>query len=54
MMSVHRLHSDTNAIEDLTSHEVGDLGLWIGTQKVYHNVPNYVANELCRRTSPRA
>jgi len=51
-MPTHRLHSDANAVEDLTSHEVGDLSLWIGKRKVYHNVPNYVANELCRRTSP--
>ena len=51
-MSAHCPHSDTNAIEDLTSHEVGDLSLWIGKQKVYYNVPNYVANELCWRTSP--
>jgi len=52
MMPTHCLHSDANAVEDLTSHEVGDLSLWIGKQKVYHNVPNYVANELCQRTSP--
>ena len=52
MMPTHRLHSDANAVEDLTSHEVGDLSLWIGKRKVYHNVPNYVANELCRHTSP--
>jgi len=51
-MPTHRLHSVTNAVEDLTSHEVGDLSLWIGKRKVYHNVPNYVANELCWRTSP--
>jgi len=51
-MSVHPLHRDTITIEDLTTHEVGDLSLWIGKQKEYHNVPNYVSNELCQRTSP--
>ena len=51
-MSTHPLHPDTIAIEDLTTHEVGDLSLWIGQQKKYHNVPNYVSNELSRRTSP--
>jgi len=52
MMPTHHLHSDANAVEDLTSHEVGDLSLWIGKWKVYHNVPNYVANKLCWHTSP--
>ena len=51
-MSVHPLHSDINAIEDLTTDEVGDISLWIGQQKEYRNVPNYVSNELCQRTSP--
>jgi len=51
-MSVHSLHSDTNTIEDLTADEVGDLNLWIGQQKKYCNVPNFVSNELCRHTSP--
>lgn len=51
-MSTQPLPSDTNAIEDLTADEVGDLSLWIGQQKEYHNVPAYVSNELCRRTSP--
>ena len=39
-MSAQPLHSDTNVIEDLTADEVGDLGLWIGQQKEYCNVPN--------------
>ena len=51
-MSTHPLHSDTNAIEDLTADEVGDVSLWIGQQKEYRNVPTYVSNELCRRTAP--
>ena len=51
-MSAHPLHSDTNVIKDLTSDEVGDLSLWIGQQKKYHNVPNFVSNELCWHTSP--
>ena len=51
-MSAHPLHLDINAIEDLTANEVGDISLWIGQKKVYRNVPNYVSNELCRRTSP--
>lgn len=50
-MSVHPLHPDTNTIEDLTVHEVGDLSLWIGQQKQYCNVPGYVSNELCQRTA---
>jgi len=45
IMSVHPLNSDTNMIKDLTTHEVGDLSLWIGRQREYHN-------ELCRYTSP--
>jgi hypothetical protein len=43
--------AETNAIEDLTSDNTGDICLWIGQQKVYFDVPNYVSNELCRRTS---
>jgi hypothetical protein len=50
-MSVQPLPSDTNVIKDLTAHKVGDLSLWIGQQKEYRNVPAYVSNELCRRTS---
>ena len=50
-MSAHPLDSDTNTIEDLTAHEVGNLSLWIGQQKEYRNVPNYVSDELCQRTS---
>ena len=52
-MSAKPHHPDTNAIEDLTAHdpEVGDLSLWIGKQKKYHNVPKYVSDELCQRTS---
>jgi len=52
IMSAHPLHSDTNAIKDLTTDEVGDISLWIGQQKEYHNMPNYVSNEPCRHTSP--
>lgn len=51
-MSVHALKSDleVDIVEDLTAHEVGDIDLWIGQQKEYRNVPNYVSNELCQRT----
>ena len=45
------LDSEANTIEDLTADEVGDIGLWIGQQKQYRNVPNFVANELSQRTS---
>lgn len=51
-MSTHPLSSDTNTIKDLTAHEVGDLSLWIGQQKEYHDVPGYVSNELCQCMSP--
>ena len=50
-MPAHHL-SDTDAVEDLTAHNVGDLNLWIGQRKEYRDVPNYVSNELCRRISP--
>ena len=36
------LDSEANTIEDLTADEVGDTGLWIGQQKQYRNVPNFV------------
>lgn len=38
-------------ITDLTADEFGDVNLWIGKGRQYHDVPNYVSNELCRRTS---
>jgi hypothetical protein len=50
-MSTNPLNSDIDTIEDLTAHEVGDLSLWIGQQKEYRNVPSYVSDELCWRTS---
>jgi hypothetical protein len=34
---------------DLTTHEEGDIGLWIRQQKQYNDVPNFVSNELSRR-----
>ena len=43
-------HSES-PITDLTVDEFGDIALWIGQGKQYHNVPEYVSNELCRRTS---
>ena len=49
-MGVRALNSDVK-VEDLTAHEVGDIDLWIGKHKEYHNVPNFVSNELCWRTS---
>jgi hypothetical protein len=45
------LDSETNAIKDLTTDEVGDISLWIRQQKEYRNVPNFVSNELCQHTS---
>jgi hypothetical protein len=38
-------------ITDLTADEFGDVNLWIGQGKRYHDVPEYVSKELCRRTS---
>lgn len=38
-------------ITDLTVNECGDVNLWIGQGKTYHNVPEYVSKELCRRTT---
>lgn len=38
-------------ITDLTVSEIGDVNVWIGQGKRYQNVPEYVAKELCRRTS---
>jgi hypothetical protein len=38
-------------ITDLTVNEVGDVNLWIGQGKSYHDVPEFVSNELCRCTS---
>ena len=51
-MCLHALKLDleVDIVEDLTTHEVGDIDLWIGQQKEYRNVPNYVSNELCQRT----
>lgn len=38
-------------ITDLTVNEFGDVNLWIRQGKRYHNVPEYVSKELCRRMS---
>jgi hypothetical protein len=38
-------------ITNLTVNEVRDVNLWIGQGKSYHDVPEFVSNELCRRTS---
>ena len=38
-------------ITDLTVSEFGDVNIWIGQGRRYQNVPEYVAKELCRRTS---
>ncbi|KAI9443778.1 hypothetical protein H4582DRAFT_2053569 [Lactarius indigo] len=38
-------------LTDLTTDEFGDMNLWIGKGQQYRNVPNYVSDELCRRTS---
>ena len=53
-MCLHALKLDleVDIVEDLTAHEVGDIDLWIGQQKEYRNVPNYVSNELCQRAFP--
>ena len=37
---------EANLTMDLTLHKEGDISLWIGMQKEYHNVPNFIANEL--------
>ncbi|KAN0139177.1 hypothetical protein V8E53_002678 [Lactarius tabidus] len=36
---------------DLTVDEFGDANQWIGQGKKYHDVPEFVSKELCRRTS---
>lgn len=36
---------------DLTVNECGDVNLWIGQGKKYRDVPEYVSQELCRRTT---
>ncbi|KAF8265266.1 hypothetical protein EI94DRAFT_1804637 [Lactarius quietus] len=38
-------------ITDLTVDEFGDVNLWIGQGKRYHDVPAYVSEELCCHTS---
>ncbi|KAI0301414.1 hypothetical protein BC826DRAFT_1102007 [Russula brevipes] len=43
---------ETHAIEDLTADEAGDLGLWIGTNRLYDSVPWYVSEALRQRTAP--
>lgn len=49
MAAIH--DSETNMFNDLTAEDVGDISLWIGKQKEYRDVPNYVSNELCQRSS---
>jgi hypothetical protein len=49
-MAAHPLDLEANAVEDLTAVE-GDLSLWIGQKKTYHDMPTYVSNELCQCTS---
>jgi hypothetical protein len=34
-------------IIDLTLNKFGDVNLWIGQGKRYHDVPEYVSKELC-------
>jgi hypothetical protein len=46
----HSPELEANTFVDLTTHEEGDIGLWIRQQKQYHNVPNFVSNELSRCT----
>ncbi|KAH8986514.1 hypothetical protein EDB86DRAFT_2832639 [Lactarius hatsudake] len=41
----------TAILTDLTADKFGDVNLWIRKGKQYHNVPNYVSDELCHRTS---
>jgi hypothetical protein len=38
-------------ITNLTADKFGDVNLWIGQGKRYHNVPEYVSKELCCCTS---
>ena len=40
-------------ITDLTADEFGDVNLWLGQGKRYHDVPEYVSRELCHRTTAR-
>jgi hypothetical protein len=42
------------SITDLTLNESGDVTLWIGQGKNYHDMPEYVSTELCCRTSARS
>ena len=46
-MGARSLISEAKIVEDLTTCEVGDINLWIGQQKEYRNVPNYISDELC-------
>ncbi|KAH9015478.1 hypothetical protein EDB84DRAFT_1679909 [Lactarius hengduanensis] len=48
MSTISKLHVP---IIDLTADKLGDVNLWIGQGKRYHNVPSYVSDELCRRMS---
>ena len=48
MSNVSEMHAP---VIDLTVDKLGDINLWIGRGKQYHNVPKFVSDELCRRTS---
>jgi hypothetical protein len=50
-MATVNFNSGTRAIEDLTTRKEGDITLWIGKNKIYRNVPGFVLDELCSRTS---
>jgi hypothetical protein len=50
-LDAHALDPEVNKNMDLTLHEEGDISLWIGKQKEYCSVPNFVANELSRRVA---
>ncbi|KAH8977094.1 hypothetical protein EDB92DRAFT_2002633 [Lactarius akahatsu] len=50
MSAASELHAP-GVVTDLTADKFGDVNLWIGKGKRYHDVPSYVSDELCRRTS---
>jgi hypothetical protein len=50
-MATVNFNSGTQTTEDLTTSEKGDIALWIGKNKIYCNVPGFILDELCLRTS---
>jgi hypothetical protein len=50
-MATVNSNSGVRTIEDLTTREEGDITLWIEKNRIYKNVPGFVSDELCLRTS---